>query len=683
MGGFIGVLILIGIIVWVAQAVSKYRPDLGAAELQELRVLYARAQEAGTLQVEDAERYVGEFFRVMELDFSEPIRGALRTLMWSEGLPRHIDFDLLNLQERIELRRTLVQWEMKNQNEGAMIKDFLLPTFIHLAQQLPKTGHQSPFRTSVASAMTNPKQWISEVTSWLFHRDNFSIELFGNLRTQLFRNLCLHSGIDPDSMKNTKPFKDAKDSALPPHELADTYLRHTPFYDIFTSEVPLRFSQEDRFSHMHIVGGTGSGKTTLLESLILHDIKSTEPPSLVVIDPHSDLIRKLLRTDLGIADRVILIDPRDIENPPALNIFALNKERMAKYDAAQREQVVAGVIETYEFLFSGFGIDLTGKQAVLFRNVCRVMLLLPETMGRNATILDMMRIMADSTPYAAAIAALPEIPRDFFARDFKENTFRQTKEEIRYRLQAVLENPTMARLFTSAESKLDLFTELNAGSIILVDTAEDFLKGASADYGRVFITLILQAILERSVVEEGGRKPTFIYIDEAASFFSQNLSKMLTDARKYKAGLILSHQFLDQATPALRASLAANTASKFVSGLSAKDASAFASDMRTTADFILNQPKYHFAAHMRGVTPQAISIPVSDGAFKPYLHLPREALEALLVRNRARLSLTKALPQRSTYREPVEPEGPVSSPQQSDPPKESRLSPLTDDTGAE
>lgn len=671
MGGFIGVLILIGIIVWIAQAVSKYRPDIGAAELGELKALYARVKDGPQAQHGDAERYIGEFFRVMELDFSKPIRKALAELMAAEEIPRRIDIDSLNFKERIELRRDLFRAQMKNENDGEMIRDFLLPTFVHLAQQLPKAGHASPFRTSVANSMTNPKQWISEVTSWLFARENFDAGLFANLRGQLFRNLCLHSGIDPESIKNTKPFKDAKDSTMPPHELADAYLRHTPFYDIFTSEVPLRFSQEDRFSHMHIVGGTGSGKTTLLESLILHDIKQQDPPSLVVIDPHSDLIRKLLRTDLGITDRVILIDPRDIENPPALNIFALNKERMAKYDAAQREQVVAGVIETYEFLFSGFGIDLTGKQAVLFRNVCRVMLLLPEAgvrengelVRRNATILDMMKIMADPTPYTAAIAALPEIPRDFFARDFKENTFRQTKEEIRYRLQAVLENPTMARLFTSAESKLDLFTELNAGSIILVDTAEDFLKGASADYGRVFITLILQAVLERSVVEEGGRKPTFIYIDEAASFFSQNLSKMLTDARKYKAGLILSHQFLDQATPALRASLAANTASKFVSGLSAKDASAFASDMRTTADFILNQPKYHFAAHMRGVTPQAISIPVSDGAFKPYLHLPREALEALLVRNRARLSLTKALPQRSTYREPVEPEGPVSSPQ--------------------
>jgi hypothetical protein len=38
-----------------------------------------------------------------------------------------------------------------------------------------------------------------------------------------------------------------------------------------------------------------------------------------------------------------------------------------------------------------------------------------------------------------------------------------------------------------------------------------------------------------------------------------------------------------------------------------------APDMRTTSDFILSQPKLHFAAHIRNVTPHAVSIPVPVG----------------------------------------------------------------------
>lgn len=651
MGTLVGFLILIGI-GYLAVRHLWPKPDLNAAEFAELRELYERLTAADTLDPARAETQVAESLALYDLEFPEPMRQALRGLLASETLPRHIDIEALNFKERIELRRKLVAWQMKTANESERILEFLEVTLIHLGQKLPKQGHTSPFSLSMIEGMTEPANWITELWYWLCDRDNMHPNLFEDLRAQMYRNLCYQSNVDPDVIPKNPKWKLAHESGLPAGQLPDAYLRETPLYDLLKSPVPLRFSYEDRFSHMHIVGGTGAGKTTLLESLILHDIKQGDPPSLVVIDPHSDLIRKLMRTDLGIADRVILIDPRDTKNPPALNIFALNKERMAGYDEAQREQVVAGVIETYEFLFSGFGIDLTGKQQILFRNVCRVMLSLPQAMGRNATILDMMKIMADATPYQAAIDVLPEIPREFFEKDFKETIFKQTRQEIRYRLQAVVENPTMARLFTSAESKLDLFTELNAGSIILVDTAEDFLKGASADYGRVFITLILQAILERSVVEEGKRKPTFIYIDEAASFFSQNISKMLTDARKYKAGLVLSHQFLEQATPALRASLAANTASKFVSGLSAKDAGAFAFDMRTTTDFILNQPKYHFAAFIRGVTPQAVSIPVSAGAFSAYADHSLETLATILERNRHRVSLPAP---RQLAHEPVAP----------------------------
>ena len=51
----------------------------------------------------------------------------------------------------------------------------------------------------------------------------------------------------------------------------------------------------------------------------------------------------------------------------------------------------------------------------------------------------------------------------------------------------------------AAKLSMDLFDELNNGSIILIDTAKDFLKGNSAHFGRIFISLVLQAALERLI----------------------------------------------------------------------------------------------------------------------------------------------------------------------------------------
>ena len=63
--------------------------------------------------------------------------------------------------------------------------------------------------------------------------------------------------------------------------------------------------------------------------------------------------------------------------------------------------MVAGVIETFDYLFSGLiGADLTAKQSVFFRFVARLLIALPETLGRNATILDMIALMDDPGPGA-------------------------------------------------------------------------------------------------------------------------------------------------------------------------------------------------------------------------------------------------------------------------------------------
>jgi hypothetical protein len=256
----------------------------------------------------------------------------------------------------------------------------------------------------------------------------------------------------------------------------------------------------------------------------------------------------------------------------------------------------------------------------------------------------MLNLMDDPTPYLPAIRSLPPIQRNFFERDFiaqpgKKSTFDQTKDQIRYRLNAILENPTLARLFTAPQTKIDLFTELNQGSIVLVDTAKDFLKGASANFGRIFISLVLQAVLERAAIPEWQRRPTFLIVDEAAAYFDGNIDDLLTEARKYKLGCVFAHQFLDQATASLRSSLAANTSIKMAAGVSMSDARALAPDMRTTPDFILSQPKLHFACHIRNVTPSAVSIPVEVGVLERQPALTEESYSELLARNRWRVSL--------------------------------------------
>lgn len=635
--------------------------DERARDLEETKQLYehVRARHLASRYVDEATIYkigveiCAPFMDELWAPLDEAVYQAVYELLVLEtaifDCPK-LDFDAahLSLKEQVDLRHYLRSKEHFLAHEEkalALLKQGLTRIFKAVSERLPQTSDPSPFTIPLIYTLPEPKKFIEQLYGELWNQKYVDSGLFVELSNRLYLNLCAVSDIvDPQEPK--RPFKTATKNDAPLHEIAEAYLKKTPFFDFFRFPVPLKFTQEDRFSHMHVVGGSGAGKTTLLQNLILHDLTSDEPPAMVIVDSQGDLISKLSRLALfdpdsgPLKDRLVLISPKDINHPPAFNIFDVNRNRLGAYDAVAKEQVVAGVIQTFDYLFAGLlGADLTAKQGVFFRFIARLMLALPETLGRNATILDMIALMDDVGPYKPAIAALPDIQRQFFERDFGSKTFTQTKEQIRYRLQAILENPTLARLFTSPQTKLDIFDELNKGSIILVDTAKDFLKGASSHFGRIMISLVLQATLERAVTPANERRPAFLIVDEAASYFDSNIDDLLTEARKYKLGCVFAHQFLDQCTQSLRASLAANTTIKFAGGVSTGDARSMAPDLRTTADFILSQPRLHFACHIRNVTPQAVSIPVPVGALEEQPRLSPEAYEKLLASNRERVSL--------------------------------------------
>jgi hypothetical protein len=554
----------------------------------------------------------------------------------------------LSLKEQVDLQRFLTAKRHFLTNQDRVIDLFqrgLDRLFDALFYELPELASPSPFTIPFINVHPYPKQLMDMLYGIVWDQANIDNGLFVELGRAMHANICVVSKItDPENPKH-RPYIIPSEHDAPLGELVEAYFKNTPFYDLLTAPVPLKLSYEDRFSHMHVVGGSGAGKTQLLQHLILHDLQSEDPPALVIVDSQGDLISKLSHLALfdpergPLANRLLLITPKDIKYPPAINIFDVNRDRLGGYDEAAKEQVVAGVIQTFDYLFAGLlGADLTAKQGVFFRFVARLMLALPETLGRNATILDMIALMDDAEPYKKAIESLPPIQRNFFERDFAGKTFAPTKEQIRYRLNAVLENPTLARLFTAPETRIDFFSVLNNGGIVLVDTAKDFLKGSSAHFGRIIISLVLQAVMERAVIPENARRPAFLVVDEAAAYFDGNIDDFLTEARKYKCSCVFAHQFLDQATSSLRASLAANTSIKMAGGVSTGDARALAPDMRTTPDFILNQPRLTFAAHIRNVTQNAVSIPVPAGLLERQPRLSDEAYEALRDANRDRVS---------------------------------------------
>jgi hypothetical protein len=188
-----------------------------------------------------------------------------------------------------------------------------------------------------------------------------------------------------------------------------------------------------------------------------------------------------------------------------------------------------------------------------------------------------------------------------------------------------------------------MFAALQSGSVVLINTSKALLKtDASALFGRYMIARVIAAAFERIAVPPKKRTPAFLIVDEAAEYFDDNLETLLSQARKFNLGVVFAHQHLDQLTPSLRASVAANTSIKLAGGVSDKDARALAADMRTTTDFIASMQKKsrstEFACYVRNQTGSALRLEIPFGAPEKAPQLSREQHAQLIAKNRRRYS---------------------------------------------
>ena len=402
---------------------------------------------------------------------------------------------------------------------------------------------------------------------------------------------------------------------------------------------------------MHVVGGSGHGKTQLLQRLILSDLQREKPPALIIVDSQGEMLRKIQKLDLfapggKLADKLVLIDPEDVEHPPALNMFAMPTGRMLRYSQSIKEQVEAGTIELFNYIFGAIAAELTSKQNTTFAYVTRLMLSIP-----GATIHTLRELFEDkgksidASPFAQHIRNLDLTSQGYFKNQFFEGASAPTKQQIARRLYGVLRVQSFDRMFSAKENKLDMYEAMQSGKIILVNTSKALLKeDASALFGRYMIARVIAAAFERVALKAEQRNPAFLIIDEAAEYFDDNLEKLLSQARKFNVGLVIAHQHLDQLDERkLRAAVAANTSIKLAGGVSDKDARALAADMRTTPDFISGMTKRNrsteFACYVRNYTGSAVRLQIPFGALEAAPEMSKAAEKALITKNRERYSV--------------------------------------------
>ena len=369
-----------------------------------------------------------------------------------------------------------------------------------------------------------------------------------------------------------------------------------------------------RYRGAYVVAPTGRGKTTLLKALLAQDLLKVAKgeASIVVINSDRDLIDdvaklKAFAPGQPLDGKLILIEP-DMDYPLALNLFAMGKERFERYDANRREQLINGAVELYRYMFDGLSdTGLTDKQLALFRPTIRALIQLP-----GASILTLKDLLVADPRRRPSIdlSQLDEGSYSFMTTMFWDSTFASTRSELGWRLHGILDARAFSMMFAAPECKLDLFTEMNAGKVILIHTNKALLDEPQTEMlGRFFIAMILRAAQERAAIRRNDRMPTYLVVDECQDYIRRDtkITTILDQCRKMRVATTLANQKLSHLTAPVQAAVL-DVAIKFANV--GEEAELFYKRLRAPDPAFLTKPTGQFPAYVEELTPRAVTINV-------------------------------------------------------------------------
>ena len=319
----------------------------------------------------------------------------------------------------------------------------------------------------------------------------------------------------------------------------------------------------DRRQHLYTVGKSGTGKTTLLRNMILQDIEAGH--GVGVIDPHGDLSEDLLDfIPRGRTEDVVYFNPADLEHPIGFNL-------LGQVAQDKRHLVASGVVSVFKSIWSDFwGPRL---EYILYAAVAAIL------DCENVSLLSVQRMLSDDRYRAWVVKQVKDpIVRRFWTNEFEgyERAFlREAVAPIQNKVGQMLMSPHLRNILGQVRNRLDARFMMDNGRVFIANLSKGKLGADKASLlGALLVTQFQLGAMSRADVAEEERKDFHLYVDEFQSFASDSFTSILSEARKYRLCLTLSHQYLRQLKPAILDAVIGNVGSLVAFRVGHQDAQA-------------------------------------------------------------------------------------------------------------
>jgi energy-coupling factor transporter ATP-binding protein EcfA2 len=448
--------------------------------------------------------------------------------------------------------------------------------------------------------------------------------------------------------------------------------------------VPFGIKTKDRDRHMYVIGKTGMGKSTLLENMAIQDIRNGE--GLAFIDPHGGTVERLLEyiPESRIND-VVYFAPFDLDHPIAFNVM-----EDVGYD--RRHLVVSGLMATFKKIWED---AWSARMEYILTNTLLALLEYP-----GATLLGVNRMYTDKEYRKKVVENIKDpVVKDFWTKEFATYTDRYTQEAtpaIQNKIGQFTGNPLIRNIVGQPKSSFDIRTMMDEKKILLINLSKGLIGETNMNLlGSMLTTRLFLAAMSRANLpaEELAKHPPFyFYVDEFQNFANKTFAEILSESRKYKLNLIITHQYIEQMEEEVRDAVFGNVGTTVVFRVGPFDAEVletlFAPRFTKEDIVILDKRQIYLTLMIDGVGSvpfSAVTIPPIEPppishkeavkeASRQHYTAPRAGIEGAIAAEFTPPAVLQAEPKREERprpprREPVREERHPPKPKQEHPPR--------------
>ena len=394
------------------------------------------------------------------------------------------------------------------------------------------------------------------------------------------------------------------------------------YTDYRNKKAKFGIKNKDRLRHVYVIGKTGMGKSTLLENMAAQDILHGE--GMCFIDPHGSAIDTLLEyiPEHRVND-VVYFAPFDTKYPISFNI-------LEKVHPDERHLVVSGLMATFEKIWPD---TFSERMKYILSNTLLALLEYP-----GATLLGVNRMLADKDYRKDVIDHITDSSvKAFWVDEFNKWDPRYAREAsaaIQNKIGQFTSNPLIRNIIGQEESSFNIRKLMDEKKVFLVNLSKGQIGESNANLlGGMLVTKLTLAAMSRADISSSKMKsvpPFFLFVDEFQNFANRSFADILSEARKYKLGLTIAHQYIDQMQEEVAAAVFGNVETIITFRIGASDAEILEKQFApvfTAEDFVnLGRFQIYLTLMIDGIGSRPFSASTLPPLPKPAVSLRNEVI---------------------------------------------------------